>query len=305
LLKQATKYTQTVGINLSEMKFKLIYILIFALAISCNQNNLNIKADFKSKRISEYIDKSETDSINENWVRKDSIFLSDLKHILNKDEKNIIEILGVNTDKSKELGFGYVQIESGMGKGYISIFYNLILKQGQVESYEFNPKIPRNKLLTERYMKFYSGIFEIKDNIIYKRYYNINKMEKPLENINSNILLNENLSFLMTPFSGTRYGFSGGYSGSTFTNRAIFIEESKNITPEVCRILMNSINPGTRLMGIEYYMKNESDFKNQDSINIWIDKVYSELPKIETLEGCFVMQRDSKELVSEYVKRKN
>ena len=58
-------------------------------------------------------------------------------------------------------------------------------------------------------------------------------------------------------------------------------------------------------MGFEYYLKNKSDFKNQDSINIWIDKVYSELPTIETLEGCFVMQGDSEKLVSEYVKRKN
>ena len=98
---------------------------------------------------------------------------------------------------------------------------------------------------------------------------NIEEMEKPLRNINPNILFNENLKFLMTPYSGTRYGFSGGYSGSTFTNRAIFIEESKNINPEVCQILMNSINPGTRLMGIEYYMKNKSDFKNQDLINNW------------------------------------
>ena len=287
------------------MKLKLTYILIFILIVSCNQSNLNIKTDFKSQKISQYVDNSETDSINENWVKKDSIFLSELKYILNKNEQNIIDILGVNKDKNKELGFGFEQIESSMGKGYISIFYNLILKKGQVKSYELTPQIPSNKLLIERYMKFYSGIFEIKENIIYNRYYNIEKMEKPLGEINSNILLNENLSFLMTPFSGTRYGFSGGFSGSTFTNRGIFIDESKNITPEVCRKLMNSINPGTRLMGIEYYLKNKTEFKNQDSINNWIDKIYSELPTIETLEGCFVMQRDSKELVSEYVKRKN
>lgn len=293
------------------MKFKLTYILIFALIVSCKQNNLDDATDIKSKSISqyyqyEYLEPSEKNSINENWVKEDSLFLSELKDILKKDEKDIFKIFKINEkDRRTKLGFGYEQIESSMGKGYVSIFYNLILKDGQVASYEFTPQLPKNKYLTERYIEFYSGIFKIEDNTIHNRYFNIEKMEKPLKNINSDILLNENLRFLMTPFSGTRYGFSGGYSGSTFTNRAIFIEQSKNIRPEVCRILMNSINPGTRLMAIEFYLKNKSDFKNQDLINNWINKVYSELPTIETLEGCFVMQKNSKELVSEYVNRKN
>lgn len=288
------------------MKFKLIYILVFTLVISCKQNNLEAIADLKSNNISEYFGLSESDIINENWVKEDSLFLSELNNILRTDESNVIGILKIDeSDKRTKLGFGYEQIESSMGKGYAGIFYNLILKEEQVISYEFTPNFPRNKDLKERYSKLFSGIFKIDNNTIHNRYYNIEKMEKPLENINSNILLNENLRFLMTPFSGTRYGFSGGYSGSTFTNRALFIEESKSITPEICRILMNSINPGTRLMGIEYYLKNKSDFKNQDSINNWIDKVYSELPTIETLNGCFVMQRGSKKLVLENVKRKN
>jgi hypothetical protein len=290
------------------MKFILTYILIFVLFVSCKQNKLDVATDFKSNRISEYIYSSESDSdpINENWVKEDSLFLSELTGVLKNDESDILDILRIDeSDRKTTLGFGYEQIEASMGKGYAGIYYNLILKDGQVASYEFTPNFPNNKDIKERYLKMFSGIFKISDNTLHKRYFNISEMEKPLKNINPDISLNENLRFLMTPFSGTRYGFSGGYSGSTFTNRAIFIEESKSINPEVCQILMNSINPGTRLMGIEYYMKNKSDFKNQDLINNWIDKVYSELPTIETLEGCFVMQRDSKELVSEYVKRKN
>lgn len=288
------------------MKFKLTSILIFALVISCNQNNLKVVTDFKSNRISKYIDSSKSGSINENWVKEDSLFLSELRDVLKNDERNILGILKIDeSDKRTKLGFGYEQIESGMGIGYAGIYYNLILKEGQVISYEFTPNFPRNKNLKKRYLKLFSGIFEIDDNTIHNRYYNIEKMENPLKNINSDISLNENLKFLMTPFSGTRYGFSGGYLGSVFMNRAIFLEESKSMTPEVCRILMNSKNPSTRLMAIEYYMKNKSNFKNPDLLNNWIDEVYSELPTIETLEGCFVMQRNSKELVSEYVKRKN
>ncbi|WP_411766963.1 hypothetical protein [Winogradskyella sp. A3E31] len=290
------------------MKFKLTYIFIFILFVSCKQNKLDVATDFKSNRVSEYIYSSERDlnPINESWIQKDSLFLSELTNILKNDDSDVTDILKIDeNDRKIALGFGYEQIEASMGKGYAGIYYNLILKEGEVISYEFTPNFPSNKDLTERYLKMYSGIFEINENILHKRYFNIEGMESPLKNINSDISLNENLRFLMTPFSGTRYGFSGGYSGSTFTNRAIFLEEYKSITSEVCLILMNSKNPGTRLMAIEYYMKNKSAFKNQDLIKNWIDKVYAELPTIETLEGCFVMHRDSKELVSEYVNRKN
>lgn len=287
------------------MKFKLTYILILILAISCNQNNLDVKTEFKTNRISQLIDTSVTDSINENWAKEDLPFLLELEQILKNDESDILGILKIDkNDARTKLGFGYEQIESSMGKGYAGIYYNLILKEEKVISYEFTPNFPRNKLLTERYLKLFSGIFKIDDTTIHNRYYNIENMEKPLKNINPNILLNENLKFLMTPFSGTRYGYSGGYSGGLFNNRSIFLEEYKNITPEVCQILMYSKNPGTRLMAIEYFMENKSDFKNPNLINNWIDKVFTELPTIETLEGCFVMRRDSKELVSEYVNRK-
>ncbi len=288
------------------MKFKLTCILIFILLVSCKQNKLEVTTDFKSKQISEYIDPYELDSINENWVRADSLFLSELKRILKIDERNIINILKIDeNDKKTELGFGYEKIKGSMGKGYVSIFYNLIFKEGQVISYEFSPQLPRNKSLTKRYKKLYSGIFKIENNIIYNRYYNIEEMENSFGNLNSDISLNENLKFLMTPFSGTRYGFSGGYGGSIFVNRKIFLYERKNITPEVCQFLMNSKNPGTRLMAIEYYIKNRSEYKDTESIDKWIETVYSELPRIATMDGCFLISRDSKELVSEYVKLKN
>jgi len=61
------------------MKFKLTYILIFAL--SCKQNNLEVISNLKSNSVSEYIVTSESDSINENCVKEDSLFSSQLKEI--------------------------------------------------------------------------------------------------------------------------------------------------------------------------------------------------------------------------------
>lgn len=288
------------------MKFTLLYILILTILISCNRNDLEVLTDFKSNKISEYIDTSKIDSINEVWVKEDSLFLSELRETLRKDPRNIIGILKIDDkDKRTNLGFGYEQIESSMGKGYAGIYYNLILKNEQVISYEFTPDFPRNKSLTERYLKLFIGIFKIDDGIIYNRYYNINEMENPLGNTHENISLNDNLKYLMTPFPGVRYGYYGGFGGSIFDNRNIFLNEIENINPEICITLMYSKNPATRLMAIEYYLKNKPDFENYNSLNKWIDTIYTELPTIETLEGCFVKQSDSKELVSDYVKRKN
>lgn len=286
------------------MKFKVKYILIFALLVSCKTDELKVTTNFNSKLVSEYTDLYDLDSINESWVKEDSLFLSALKKVLKKDERNITDIFKIDiNDRKTNLGFGYQQIESSMGKGYVSIFYNVLLKEGQIISYELSPQIPRNKLLTERYLNLYSGIFKIENNRIYNRYYNSEEMENPLKNMKSNFLLNENLRFLMTPFSGTRYGYYGGEAGSVFTNRAIFLQESKSMSTETCQTLMYSKNPSTRLMAFEHYMKNKFEFKNSELIDNWIDEVYIELPKIVTLEGCMVTSRNSKELVLEYVKK--
>jgi hypothetical protein len=289
------------------MKLKLTYILILIIIFSCCQNNLDVKTEFKTNQISELVDTSITDSINENWAKEDSPFLLELEQILKNDESNILGILKIDkNDERIKLGFGYEQIEGTMGKGYAGIYYNLILKEDKVIAYEFTPNFPRNKLLTERYLKLFSEIFTIDDTSIHNRYYNIEIMESPLKQENELVSLNENLKFLMTPFSGTLYRFRAGvYGGNIYTNRDIFKNEIRNITPEICQILMQSKNPATRIMAIEYYMENKSEFKNTDFINNWIEKIYLELPTTIIADGCSLIGKNSKELVSEFVNRKN
>ncbi len=285
------------------MKSNLIFLFIIAALISCKEEKIQSIANLKSNNISQYIDSSNSGSINENWVGEDSLFLADLNKILRKDEEDIIEILKIDiSGRPTNLGFGFKQIKGSYGKGYAGIYYHLILKNGNIISYEFEPSFPSNKGLTKRYLKLFSGVFKVEGNVIHNRYYQMEKMEKPLLNMNPEIELNENLRFLMSPFSGTRYGFSGGLGGTIITNRALFLEESGNLTPEFCQILMSSINPATRLMAIEYYLKNKSNFTNDSFIKYWIDRVYIELPKTETLEGDIVRLRDCKELVLEYVR---
>ncbi len=246
-----------------------------------------------------------TDSIVEKWVEKDSVFLSEFKETINKDPKNVIKILGVNLHKKENLGFGYSYVKANMGKGYTSIWYTMIFKENELVSYELEPDLPNHKSLIKLYLKFYKNIYEIDEDKIYNRYYNYEEMYKPLEIGGNSASMNENLKFLMTPFSGIEYGYSGGIAGAIFPNRKIYLNEEKDISPEICKTLMSSKNPAVRLMAIEHYLKNKTEFTNTKSIDNWIEKVYIELPQIETMAGCLIMTRNSKELVAEYVNRKN
>lgn len=283
----------------------IIYILFFILTclVSCGSYEFKKNENINSERHTELLYES-TDSIVEKWVTIDSIFLSKFREIINNDSKNIIDILGVNSHEKENLGFGYNYVQESMGKGYSSIWYTIIFKDNEVVSYEFKPDLPNHKSLMKRYLKFYKNIFKIDSQRIYYRYYNIEKMERPIQISDNSPVMNKNLLFLMTPFSGIKYGYSGGYAGSIFTNRGLYLSEKVEISTEICRTLLYSKNPATRLMAIEYYEKNKNDFKDTKLIDNWIETVYSELPTIRTMEGCMGIKRNSRELVEEYVKEK-
>lgn len=286
------------------MKLKSLLIFLLLIIISCDDYEFERIANLKSEKHTEILYES-TDSIVEKWVAMDSIFLSKFREIINKDPKNIIDILSVNSDKKEEMGFGYSYTQASMGKGYASIWYTIIFKNNKLVAYELKPDVPNHKFLTKRYLKFFKGIYKIDSERIYNRYYNIEEMLRPLETNNSNEILNENLQFLMTPFSGIEYVYSGGYSGAIFTNRGLYLNEREKINSEICKTLLYSKNPATRLMAIEHYIKNKDEFKETELIDSWIETVYSELPTIGTMEGCFGMSRNSRDLVQEYEERKN
>ena len=285
-------------------KFGILLIILFQLIVSCNDYEFERIANLKSKSHTKDFYES-TDSIVEKWVAMDSIFLSKLRETINRNPKDIIDILNVNSDKKENLGFGYSYVQASMGKGYASIWYTVIFKDNELIAYEFKPDLPNHKSLMERYLKFYKDIYKIDNERIYNRYYNFDEMQKPLDLHKSNAILNENLQFLMTPFSGIEYGYSGGYAGAIFTNRGLYLNENNEINTEICKTLLYSKNPATRLMAIEHYIKNKTEFKDTKLIDDWIETVYSELPTIGTMEGCFGIDRNSRSLVEEYVKRKN
>ncbi len=286
------------------MKLQSLLIFLILLIVSCDDYKFDRIGNLKSEKHTELFYES-TDSIVEKWVVMDSIFLSKFRETINRDPKDIIDILNVNSDKKENIGFGYSFVQASMGKGYASIWYTVIFKDNELISYELKPDLPNHKSLMGRYLKFYKDIYKIDKERIYNRYYKIEEMQRPFEIHNSTETLNENLQFLMTPFSGIKYGYSGGYGGSIFTNRGLYLNERKKISSEICKTLLYSKNPATRLLAIEHYIKNKDDFRETELIDNWIETVYSELSTIGTMEGCFGMNRNSRDLVQEYVERKN
>lgn len=229
----------------------------------------------------------------------DSIFLTDLKNKINLEPKEIIKILGVDRKQEIDLGFDYKQIKGSTGKGYVSIFYNIILENDNLIAYELVPQLPKESLLTDRYLGFYKGIFEIDHKNLANRYYNFPEMVKTISGINVSNSINEDLRLLMTPFAGTDYGTSSGWG--TFLNRELFNRNFDSITPRVCELLLESKNPATRLMAIEFYNKKKKLFNNTQEIERKIESIYLEVPNIRVYDsGCSGLLTDSRVAVEKF-----
>jgi len=63
---------------------------------------------------------------------------------------------------------------------------------------------------------------------------------------------------------------------------------------------MYAINPASRLTAIEYYLKHKELFSSQEEINKWIGMNFKEIPKINTMRGCFLVTEDPETLFPLY-----
>ena len=104
------------------------------------------------------------ESIEKDWIKMDSIFLNQIKKAYGSNKLSIEKLLKPDKKARRNLGYGYSLIESSMGKGYVSIFYILIYKNGKLVSYKLDPQMPTLSELYERYIRFYKGMFVIKEN---------------------------------------------------------------------------------------------------------------------------------------------
>ena len=106
----------------------------------------------------------------------------------------------------------------------------------------------------------------------------------------------------MSPLTGLYYGYGGGLPPTTLPNRKEFNEIKDSLTNEEIIALLYSINPVSRLTAIEYCIKKNNPIINERKIKKWIDKIYTEVPRISTMYGCIGTMDNSKDLVEKYAK---
>ena len=191
-------------------------------------------------------------------------------------------------DSTKEnLGFGWTEWDAGFAGGYIAISARFYYYNNEIVSYSITPRLPEEKKLIKRYMKWYGNYFNYSDSAIQVFKFNENAILKPLQDYKGDLNnASANIIQYMTPESGTMYGYRGGYPFYLLQNRQAFLAIKNSLTTKDIELLMYSINPASRLTAIEYYLSNKEKFEKAEVINEWIEKVINETPKTATMFGC-------------------
>jgi len=249
-----------------------------------------------------------TSAYNPFWVHIDKKLIRNIVQLDRYNPQAVEEYFRTQKiqkcDTTKEnLGFGWTMWTPGIGGGYISISATFFYYHDNIVSYTIDPRMPDEKGLTKRYKKWYQNSFSFESDKIQPFSYNSENILRPLKEYNGTLTSQEfprkTLEY-MTPKSGTMYGYAGGYGGHLLQNRKAFIEINDNLTNDQVIFIMYSINPASRLTAIEYYLKNKDSFANQGILDEWIEKNFTETPKIETLFGCFRESWDTRTLVYMY-----
>jgi hypothetical protein len=246
---------------------------------------------------------AEDNKIHEEWVLEDIEFINQLKSEFKKDPLAILPLLKPDSNLRSNLGYGYQLVEGSIGKGYVSISYEIVYKNDKPISYKLTQHMPRLDELKSRYFKLYTGMFSITNHKVTPLYYNQEEMERPLGECNTQMSVTPEIEEYMTPYSGIRYGVRGGFANSLLQNRAAYLSIKRSLNKEFYKYLLCSKNPATRLTAVEYFYSNK--LFNEDlspEIISKIEEIFSETPTITTLRGCIVTRTDSRELVKEFSK---
>lgn len=247
--------------------------------------------------------KVQAQSIESQWVKDDSIFISNIAKSYKANPLSMETLLSYKGNRKEKLGFDYYSASGSTGKGYVSIFYEFIYYKNQLISFKLDPQMPQDQRLIRLYLKFYAPLFKINT---YQHaeplYYGFEKMVKPLNGLNTPVKVNKSIEFLMTPYSGTMYDAGG--ANTVLDNRRNYLSVRNEINPEICEQLLYSINPATRLCAIEFYYQNKGGFKKErDRIDKRINVIFHELPQVSTMSADLEITENAHQLVMSVVKR--
>lgn len=245
---------------------------------------------------------SQDGKINYNEVQQDSIFIANIMNALKKTPANILQVVPqYNNRAKKNLGYGYSLLSGVIARNDILFTFLVIVNHEKMVGYQLTPHLPYEERLTSKYRLFYSKFFKIRSNNEIEPYqFNYGIAIKPTNQFKPTTS-DKYFRYLMSPYPGTMYGGRGGYSGAMLANRALFEKVKKTMKPAACEELLYSINPATRLFGIEYYQQHRNLFlPNKTAIERRIDDVLKETPSIETLSGCIQNKQKARELLAYY-----
>jgi hypothetical protein len=203
-------------------------------------------------------------------------------------------------DTTKEnLGFGWSMWETGFVAGYISISATFYYYNDSIVSYSLNPGLPEERKLIKRYKKWYRNYFNYTDSLIQPFKFNETATLKPLKECNGDTKnIPSKIIHYMTPESGTMYGYAGG--GMILDNRKAFNEIKDSLTKDQVILMLYAINPASRLTAIEYYWRHKDKFGQQELVDKWIEQNFKEMPTVESMDGCFLVTKETRSLVYTY-----
>jgi hypothetical protein len=242
---------------------------------------------------------SQKTEVEKYYVRVDTLFISELTESYNKSTEELLKTLEVKNDRRENLGFGYQIKESGKGVGSISFNYKILYYKNEVIAYELSTYIKANKSrrLKKLYKERLSAMFQVNNEYkVEPIYFGLDKANEPLDGIEKR---NDNgLNKIMNPLAGIIFGNRCGYGMNVLNNRALF---DKIIKTENCEYLLYSKNPATRLMAVEFYYCNLTEFSENQKISI--DVRIEELKKVPLLTrncyGCTVGSELTEKTITE------
>ena len=208
--------------------------------------------------------------------------------------------------KKENLGFGWTMWSPEIGGGYISISAKIYYYYDSIVSYTLIPELPTEIGLIKKYLKWYCNCFEYNNAGILPYEYNKEQIFRPLAEYNGTLTPHTipcKILQYMSPKSGTEYAINGNYGAKIPENRKEFAEIKDSLSNDQIVLLMYSINPASRFVAIEYYFKSREQFSDTTTINKWVEKNFTEIPKVEVLMSCtYSYLWDTKTLIEMYSK---
>ena len=241
---------------------------------------------------------SQKTEVEKYYVRVDTSFVSELKLAYETSTEELIKTLEVKNDKREDLGFGYQLKQSGKGLGSMTINYQILYYKNEIVSYRLTTHIPnKSKRLKKLYKEKLSTLFKVNDDYkVEPIYFGIGNANEPLSGIAK--WKNDNLNEIMSPFSSIIFGTYCGESMTLMNNRKLF---DKIIENDNCEYLLYSKNPATRLMSVEFYYCNLTEFSDvqKKSIDTRIEELKRKPMLTRTCSGCIIGENITEKIITE------